>query len=99
MYEAGILLVAMLAYYFKNRNTPLVFNYQFVFGDVKQNIRGDWMERKYSCMEDYYEEEEEIIYLCTDPEKNRSFRDIGITGVVVIHEGAEIFYAHMKKEE
>lgn len=99
MYEAGILLVAMLVYYFKNRSKPLVFKYQFVIGDLKQNIRGGWMERTYSCLEDYYEEEEEIVCICTNPEKNKSFRETGITGVIIEHEGVEIFYAHMKKEE
>lgn len=99
MYEFGILFLGMLAYYFNKKQKQLVFKFQFVFGDLKQNIRRDWYERKYDSIEMYYDEEAEIIELCMDTGRNRVFRDIGITGITVTLDGDEIFYAHMKNSE
>ena len=99
MYEFGILLIGALTYYFNSNRKQLLFKFQFVFGDVKQNIRGDWYERAYDSIERYYDDEAEIIELCMDIERNKTFRDIGVTGISVTLEGDEIFYVHMKNNE
>jgi hypothetical protein len=98
MYEAGIFLLAILAYYFRGKSEeakPLIFKYQFVFNDM---LKGDWLEKRCASMEEYYDEEDELISLCTDPERNRFFRDMGITGLSIVHNGDEIFYIRMKKD-